>query len=176
MQGLGNLKGLRRPKSLLGLIVLIAAIIISKLIEGGGSGGGALSVEGSARVVDGDSVFVNGREVRMVGIDAPEGRQMCQRNGRDWDCGEEARWQLQRLTANKSVRCAGDEDDKHGRLLGTCYVGDMNLNQEMVALGFAVSYGKYKSDESAAKQASRGLWGSQFQRPKDWRHDRGIGR
>lgn len=176
MQGMRNLKGLRRPKSLLGLIALIAAIILARLIEGGGTGGGALNVEGPARVVDGDSVFVEGREVRMVGIDAPEGQQMCQKNGRDWDCGEEARRQLQRLTAKNSVRCEGHEEDKHGRLLGTCYVGTTNLNKEMVAIGFAVSYGKYKSDEQSAKQARLGLWGSEFQRPRDWRHDRGIGR
>ena len=52
------------------------------------------TVEGQPRLVDGDSFFLNGTEVRMVGIDAPEGRQTCERQGRSWPCGEEARKHL----------------------------------------------------------------------------------
>lgn len=40
---------------------------------------GVSDVVGMARVIDGDSLVVAGREVRMQGIDAPEGRQSCRR-------------------------------------------------------------------------------------------------
>ncbi|MCB1484044.1 MAG: thermonuclease family protein, partial [Hyphomicrobiaceae bacterium] len=47
-------------------------------------------VRGAARVIDGDSLYVGQNEVRLKGIDAPEGRQTCLRDGRDWDCGNAA--------------------------------------------------------------------------------------
>jgi endonuclease YncB( thermonuclease family) len=36
----------------------------------------------TVRVIDGDSLEVAGEDIRLIGIDAPEGSQMCQRNGR----------------------------------------------------------------------------------------------
>jgi len=37
---------------------------------------------GPARVIDGDTIIVAGEHVRLEGIDAPERKQTCQRNGR----------------------------------------------------------------------------------------------
>ncbi len=48
-------------------------------------------VSGLARPIDGDSLWVGGNEVRLKGIDAPEGRQTCRRSGAIWGCGEAAR-------------------------------------------------------------------------------------
>ena len=45
---------------------------------------------GEATAVDGDSLSVGGTSVRLFGIDAPESRQTCDRDGTDWGCGEEA--------------------------------------------------------------------------------------
>lgn len=141
-------------------------------LEPGESG----ELSGFAKIIDGDSFRMDGSEVRLVGIDAPEGRQMCQRDGRDWDCGEEARRQLQRLIGGQRVVCRSVERDKHGRYLGTCEAGGRTLNAAMVESGFAVSYGSYRSEERAAKAARRGMWSGTFQMPRDWRRDRGIGR
>lgn len=136
--------------------------------------GGA--VEGHPKLVDGDSFFLNGTQVRMVGIDAPEGKQTCDRQGRSWPCGEESRSQLARLIGGRSISCRGDEPDQHGRMLGTCSVNGLNLNREMVASGMAVSFGaQYNREERDARDARRGLWSGTFQRPQDWRHAHGIG-
>jgi endonuclease YncB( thermonuclease family) len=134
------------------------------------------SVDGYPKLTDGDSFRMNGTEVRMVDIDAPEGKQMCQRDGRDWPCGEEARRKLSGLIGGQQVNCRAQEIDQHGRLLGTCYVGTRNLNLEMVASGFAVAFSnRYKREEDQARRGSLGLWSGQFQRPQDWRHANGIG-
>ncbi|MBA4131866.1 MAG: nuclease [Hyphomicrobium sp.] len=149
------------------LILLgIAAAAISRcapaIVEG--------SIDGRPRLVDGDSFFMGQTEVRMQGIDAPEGRQTCTREGRDWRCGEEAKRTLQRLTGGQPIRCDIHSTDQHGRKLATCFsASGANLNAAMVAEGYAVAFGAYESEERQAKSARRGIWGAEFERPQDWR-------
>lgn len=132
---------------------------------------------GRPQLVDGDSFTLNGSEVRMLGIDAPEGRQTCSRDGRSWPCGEAARSHLQSMIGNREVRCEVDRRDQHARVLATCRVGMENLNRAMVRDGFAVGFGTYYQDEErAARAAKRGIWAGEFERPQDWRRERGIGR
>src|SRR5688572_22588959 len=47
-------------------------------------------VVGTARVLDGDTLDLAGHRIRLYGIDAPESRQICQRQGRSYGCGREA--------------------------------------------------------------------------------------
>lgn len=122
-----------------------------------------------ARLVDGDSFHLGADEVRLVGTDAPEGRQTCMRDGAEWPCGEEARRQLARLIGGRAVSCRARERDQHGRLLAVCTVGGTELNREMVASGMAVAYGSYEREEAQARAAGRGLWAGQFERPRTWR-------
>lgn len=130
---------------------------------------------GAGRPIDGDSLYVGRDEVRLKGIDAPEGKQSCSRQGVAWDCGNAARDELRRLIGRDLVRCRVEKRDKHGRLLGYCSAGGRDLNAGMVAAGMAVSYGGFLREQGEAKLRKRGLWGSQFEQPRDWRHERGIG-
>lgn len=47
-------------------------------------------VQGSAKAVDGDTLEVAGKRVRLSGIDAPESDQTCQKDGASWACGHAA--------------------------------------------------------------------------------------
>jgi endonuclease YncB( thermonuclease family) len=132
-------------------------------------------ISGAARAIDGDSMYVGQDEVRMKGIDAPEGKQSCTKDGRAWECGNAARDELRRLIGKDVVQCQVIERDKHGRLLATCSAGGRDLNAGMVASGMAVAYGGYLREQGEAKAKRRGLWGSEFQQPREWRHQRGIG-
>ena len=84
-------------------------------------------ITGVARPIDGDSLYVGRDEVRLKGIDAPEGRQFCTRDGRSWDCGNAARDELRRLTGNAMLSCQVFERDKHGRLLAQCSAGGRDV-------------------------------------------------
>ena len=159
----------------LAALVAVAAVMGRQVGPNVGSDA-AGPVEGVARLVDGDSFFIGNREVRLKGIDAPEGRQTCQRNGQSWPCGEDARRELARLIGDRTVACRSVETDQHGRLLGSCTAGGTELNREMVRSGYAVAFGSFESEERQAKAARQGLWSGEFVRPKDWRRDNGIGR
>ena len=50
----------------------------------------AADLQGSTRVIDGDTIEVAGQRVRLHGIDAPEWRQPCVKEGWEWPCGEAA--------------------------------------------------------------------------------------
>lgn len=132
-------------------------------------------VRGAARLIDGDSLYVGRDEVRLKGIDAPEGRQTCTRDGRSWDCGNAARDELSRLIGNDTVVCTAAERDQHGRVLAYCSAGGRDLNAGMVSSGMALAYGGYTRQESEARAKKRGLWAGDFEPPRDWRHERGIG-
>ncbi|RUP11059.1 thermonuclease family protein [Hyphomicrobium sp.] len=126
-------------------------------------------VTGLARSIDGDSLWVDGNEVRLQGIDAPEGRQTCLRGGEVWKCGEDAYLALVRAIGGETVTCDVTQRDVYGRLLARCTAGGRDLNAGMVAIGMAVAYGAYDAEEAAARSARRGLWAGEFDRPDKWR-------
>lgn len=127
---------------------------------------------GSAKVVDGDSLEIGATRIRLHGIDAPEFTQTCMRGGASYACGREARRALAALVT-PGLQCSGNEIDRYGRLLARCEAGGRDINREMVASGWAVAYGAYEAEERAARQAGSGLWAGTFQRPRDWRAERG---
>ncbi|PRD41517.1 hypothetical protein C5748_20735 [Phyllobacterium phragmitis] len=125
--------------------------------------------EGPAYAIDGDTLVIGGRHIRLQGIDAPEMKQICRNQGRDYDCGAEARNALRTLINGRPVHCSGSRNDKYNRLLGDCRVGDLDLNRSMVEKGWAVAYGGYDSEEALARSERRGVWAGTFERPQDWR-------
>lgn len=112
------------------------------------------------KVIDGDSlVFVpagGGKplEVRLHGIDAPEG---CQAGG------EASRDYLSAFVLGKPARLQTRGKDSYGRTLGVLTVDDLVVNQRMVAEGHAWSLrskwnqGPYVAQEKVAQSFKRGL-------------------
>jgi len=134
---------------------------------------------GIARAKDGDSLTVDGREVRLFGIDAPEFDQTCKRNGGSWPCGPEAADRLSRLVTGREVRCKAINTDDYGRAVSRCTVGTTDINAAMVESGYALAYRHYSTDyvaaEERAKAAKRGLWSGTFEAPRAHRlEERGV--
>ncbi len=151
----------------IGLLGLLAAVLFAERLLGTAD---VSEAHGYPRLIDGDSLKLNGYEVRMLGIDAPEGRQNCQKNGKDWACGREAKRALLRMIGGRKILCRFEGRDKHQRMLGTCEVAGKNLNKEMVQQGHAVAFGRrYNREEGNARAARRGVWAGTFERPQEWR-------
>ncbi len=123
-------------------------------------------------VVDGDTIDVQiggaRTRVRYIGINTPETVHPT----RGTECfGAEASARNRALVAGQFVRLEKDvsETDKYGRLLRYVYVGDVLVNEVLVAEGYAnvstyppdVRYTeRFRVAEAAARTAGKGLWGA----------------
>lgn len=157
-------------------ILLLAGQLAARPGDGGERAGRAHGgqISGSARVVDGDTLVVGERRVRLEGIDAPESSQTCSRaDGRAWPCGDAATRTLAALIGSRSVQCDDAGTDRYGRVLGLCRAGGTDLNREMVRLGLAWAFVRYSrryaEEETGARAARRGIWQGESQPAWDYR-------
>jgi len=133
------------------------------------SGEGERMRNGIAQVIDGDSLRLNGEELRLKGMDAPEYAQTCRRGTAAIACGKEAAAALRRIVARAPLTCVGHERDRYGRLLATCRSLGADVAAMMVRSGMAVAFGDYLVEEAEARNAMAGLWAGDFETPSEWR-------
>jgi endonuclease YncB( thermonuclease family) len=140
-----------------------------------------LNITGTAKVIDGDTITINGTKIRFSGIDAPESyfygqTQYCQKpNGKIWACGKKATAKLKELINNQEVKCTDEGRDKYDRTLSICYANGVDLQSEMVKSGMAIAYLKYSrryENEMVEAMTNRvGIWSGNFLDPEDWRKE-----
>ena len=153
-------------------IVALAALFLGLLIAAKLQDDNRPVIGGHFIAVDGDTLAQAGARFRLEGIDAPEIGQSCGADGGPDLCGETARRRLAEWARHPAFTCRGGERDRYERLLVRCRAGDKDVNAALVREGFAVSYGDYGREESAARAERRGLWAGEFERPADWRRAR----
>ena len=133
----------------------------------------AADVAGRASVIDGDTIDIHGERVRLFGIDAPEGRQLCTVAGGPYRCGQQAALALADHIGQRTVRCEERTRDRYGRIVAVCYVGDEDIQAWLVEQGWALAFRRYSTDyvaeEDAARAAGRGIWRGTFDAPWEWR-------
>jgi endonuclease YncB( thermonuclease family) len=136
----------------------------------------AAGITGVASVIDGDTIEIHGRRIRLDRIDAPESGQTCFRNGTPERCGQIAANVLVAIIGGSVIECRSNGSDRYGRMLGVCYRGDLDINREMVKGGHAVAYTRYSwryyPEELRARASGLGIWGTEFTDPETWRHSR----
>ena len=134
-------------------------------------------LSGQVRVIDADSLEVNGRSVRLFGIDAVEQNQTCQdRRGREWPCGRHATEKLAAALDGQTVRCIVQDTDRYGRAVSVCEAGGKDINHWVVRNGWAVAYTRYSRDyeqaEAKARAEGNGIFAGSFIPPQEWRRQR----
>ena len=132
--------------------------------------------KGYARVVTASTLYLNGINIKMYGVDAPDISQTCaNHHGAGYYCGKEARKWLQDWINNREVSCHILGEIENGWATGACFVDDNKYDVAAVVVnaGWAVAYTKntaiYVDYERQAKANRRGLWAGTFYKPWDWR-------
>ena len=159
-------------------IACVAALALLTACGGGGETSTVAPPPSATeiRVVDADTVDVDGVRYRLHGIDAPERYQRCRAYGLTWRCGEAATEAL--MSRAEGLTCAGTDTDRFGREIGVCAAGGVDLNAWLVAQGWALAYRQFSTDyvdaEAEARVNRRGIHRGEFVDPWDWRRGERI--
>ena len=125
------------------------------------------------KIIDGDTIYLNGKKIRFSGIDTPEIRQTCIKNNEIVKCGIQARELLVKIISNNNVKCIEEGKDQYKRILAECFVNDLSLSSYLVKNGYAFAYRKYSKkfiiEEDFARLNKLGMWSMNFEYPWDWR-------
>lgn len=140
-------------KHIFSLVLLVAALVLIRFLSVKDINGKVVSIQ------DGDTITVlqgsSTYRIRLQGIDCPEKGQAF---------GNVARQFTSDLAFGKKVKVKYEERDQYKRYLGTVYVGDRNLNKELLKAGLAWHYKEYSQDpvlaglEIKARLDKKGLW------------------
>ena len=125
------------------------------------------------KIIDGDTIILNGEKIRFSGIDTPELKQTCLQGDQEVSCGMSAKMLLTEKIGNGTIECISEGKDNYKRTLAECFVNGESLSKFLVRSGYAFAYRKYSTkfikDEEFAKANKLGMWAMTFQYPWDFR-------
>jgi endonuclease YncB( thermonuclease family) len=125
------------------------------------------------KIVDGDTIHLNGEKIRFTGIDTPELKQTCVKEGAVDTCGVTAKKILIQKIGDNIVTCISEGKDRYKRTLAECFVNNESLSSYLVRSGYAFAYRKYSKkfikDEDYARIKKIGMWSMKFEYPWDYR-------
>ncbi len=132
-----------------------------------------IASEKEIQVIDGDTIHIGKLKYRFFGIDAPEIKQICEKDNTKIRCGVIAKSVLKNKIADKIPECIVKDKDRYQRLVAECFIGKESLSRFMVREGYAVAYTQYSKDfiedEKYAKENKLGIWSMNFQMPSEYR-------
>jgi endonuclease YncB( thermonuclease family) len=133
------------------------------------------TIEGKASAVSGDVIRIDGRDLRLAGVEAPDREQRCAGvTGSKWRCGEAAAEALAKAVRNRKLVCQTSGTDDTGRMRATCRAGADDIAAKLVRDGAVFAAGglfaSYAAEERDAKTRKAGLWrATPVERPAEWR-------
>ena len=82
----------------------------------------------SIKIVAGDTIHLNGEKIRFTGIDTPELKQTCLKDGLKDPCGVTAKKILIEKISDNKVECISEGKDQYKRTLAECFVNNESLS------------------------------------------------
>jgi len=125
------------------------------------------------KIIDGDTIHLDGEKIRFTGIDTPELKQTCVNAGVKDNCGITAKQILIDKIGDNIVECISEGKDQYKRILAECFVNNESLSSYLVRNGYAFAYRRYSKkfvlDENYARINKIGMWSMEFDYPWDYR-------
>jgi endonuclease YncB( thermonuclease family) len=157
------------------LFVLVCLLVQTATAQTGDLRAGGEA--GVSEVIDGDTIRLDdGRQVRLVGIQAPK-LPLGRKGFKKWPLADESKEALERLLTKKVVKIhyGGRQVDRHGRLLAHLFTASDNIwiQQAMLHQGMARVYSfadnralvaEMLAAERVARDAARGIWALRWYR------------
>ena len=132
-----------------------------------------VSFAGNLKIVDGDTIVLNGEKIRFSGIDTPELKQTCMKDEQKVFCGMFAKMLLIKKIGKETPKCISEGKDAYKRTLAECFINGESLSVFLVRSGYAFAYRKYSKkfikEEEFAKENKLGMWSMEFEYPWDFR-------
>ena len=136
------------------------------------------SFDAQARALDGDTVAV---DFRLLGVDAFERRQLCQKVAGCWQCGKAAQDFAANALRSKKATIQLTPSSSYGRPVAIVTVDGQDLGERMIRAGLAVPETQYLRGDSAraaryqsaftqAKARRAGAFAGTWLEPSRWRH------
>ena len=154
--------------------LLIAVVLVTTC-----SAAHAETIAGRAVVIDGDTIDVHSRRIRLLDVDAPESRQLCENSkGEKWRCGQQAALALYDWIGERTVTCETTKMDRYKRILAHCAIGDQDISEWLAENGWAVPYRDCECEtiRDAARRATfwrTNIWSGAFEMPWEGRKSKG---
>ena len=158
------------------LRLLTIALIMGGILYASWGGVKTASEEmivGVATVTDGDSLVIDGRRLRLEGVDAPEYDQQCvYQETQPWLCGERAAIELREWLGAATLICR-KRSESYDRAVVVCMNGIKDVGEWLVESGWAIAdacFSKsYLTEQNLAHERGMGIWASTFELPRDFR-------
>ena len=99
-------------------------------------------------VRDGDTIEVGKIPIRLNGVSAPE---------MDEPLGSQSKAFMVNLVDGKNVRCELTGAKTYDRLVGTCYVGDIDIGTAIISEGLALDCPRYSGGRYAEFETAEAL-------------------
>jgi endonuclease YncB( thermonuclease family) len=132
-------------------------------------------ISGSGNAIDGMTLDLDGKRIRLYGIVAPELPLQCTRRAsggeRSYPCGLDAKAFLASLLARRTVFCVPESDrPENPAIVAQCFADGADVSETVVRAGWAFAADRlanvYVSAEADARLAQRGMWVGRFDRPE----------
>ena len=140
------------------------------------------SFNATARALDGDTVAA---DFRLLGVDAFERRQLCQKAGACCECGKAAQDLAARTLHGGDANIRLSSPSSYGRPVAVVTVNGRDLGEVMIGSGLAIpqpQFLKADPDRAAryaavfadAKRRGAGAFGGEWIEPTQWRRGRRL--
>lgn len=135
------------------------------------------SFNARTRALDGDTVAV---DFRLLGVDAFERRQLCERLGACWQCGKAAQDFAANLLRSKRAEIRLTSSSTYGRPVATVTVDGDDLGERIIRAGLAIPEAQYLRGDprraaryaaafSRARAVNAGAHAGRWIEPNQWR-------